>query len=327
MHKYLNLLKKISNSDAIKPCIIFALVLCLAFGCCACSGLSAMHERESDASKQLPDLNPYEGINYDRSVDLYYSFFDTGSLLPKTVNVKMSSNEKPEAAILRALLSGQGSDKIHTTSIPQNCELVDVYSSENISFVTLNSELINAENYTSSRIKVAVYQIVNTLASYTSKSVQIMIDKDNDGTGDRVSYTELGFESAYDTSCDYAAPFKFEKKVIADARTSLLFGLQCLADGDLEKAVYVFADDIFAKGIGIEDMDWFNRHFKVKSFAIPYDRQSPTPKNEVYCIIQFENIDLKKEVNFEGSFFLLQPQNGLYRIPFKEFQKIAGGSK
>ena len=143
------------------------IVICMVLFA-SCSGISAFSSFKAGESPadSLPQPAPYDGISYHSAVTLYYCYLDSDMLVPVETNIKMSSNERPEITILRALLSRVALEDIYSSKIPKEAKLVNMVTSGETLFVTMSREFIDSDFYSdSSDIQTAVCQIVNTLSS------------------------------------------------------------------------------------------------------------------------------------------------------------------
>ena len=228
------------NNKLIKI-IAFILIICVLLTLSSCRS-GGIFERRSE-SKNLPQPNPHDGISYRSSVPLYYRFMDSEYLLPVMREIMVQSNEMPEAAVLRALISGEGTNDIYTTVIPPSTELVNMVLNGEILFVTLNSAFTDSKNYKEEYEKsIAVCEILNTLTKSSPYSVQILIDSNNTGIGEVVSYQDLGFDDDYGRNTDYFPAALFTSSVVATPQDEFLYAINALKNGEYKKAACLFAD-------------------------------------------------------------------------------------
>lgn len=322
MKKYSTLLRQTSGNARVKNvcgAVLIAVLVFAVFGFSACVPFSQIRETESKADL-LPQPNPYDGITYVSTVTFYHRFADTDYLVPIEEDITISSNELPEAAILRALLSDRKTDSIYTTCIPEDVELIDILESDGVLFVTLSSSFVSSENYESDKHKrIAVCEIVNTLAAYEDYSIQILID--NDGSADRVSYSELGFDSELDKRFDYAAPFGFMKNMVAAPHSILEFALRCLYTRDYETAVQVFVKEPDKAEVSRSDLENFCEKYRVMSYSV--SRILKGKPNEVLCTVTFETIGTGKEFTFRDKVELI-PYGQTYKVQYESITAMTG---
>ena len=320
MNRYLNLSKKMLYK--LNKFVVLLYISVLLGLLCSCTGLSIFSE-ENNSSSLLPQPIPNDGIKYTATVTLYYRFMDTEYLAPLDIDIDMLSNERPEVALLRALFSGKGEGVLFNNAIPDNVELVSIVESGNTLFITLSKELINSTNYDNCSISVAVSQIVNTITKYSNKTVQIMIDREGNGSGDRVSYTDLGFDKSFDKLYDYAAPFSFLKKTVITPSLTLNYVLSELNLSNSGELAPVFAANSRKYSITSSDIYRFTNKYHIKSFKI-INEIVHDEFAEIQCSIKYESKETKEIHEFEG--IIEMPCYGrIYKIPYEQIVDSAGG--
>ncbi|MBQ9949973.1 MAG: GerMN domain-containing protein [Clostridia bacterium] len=320
MKKFSVLLKKILYNSKHVSALVFA--LCFVFLAASCSVFSGIEANPDGADNTLP-LDPRDGIGYISSANLYYRFSDTDFLIPYSADIEFTSNERPEYAILRELLSRTHSDSVYTTAIPREVEVVDMAESGNVLFVTLNAAFLNDELYSGrDERRIAVCQIVNTLTEYRNTPVQILIDRSENSMGERVSYTDLGFESQYDLSTDYAAPFTFTKSIVTTPEVILKHSVECLKAGYYDKAAHFFVSNTKKRNITADDLMKFNSLCTVQSLEV-ISVDTGFNSADVLCKIITVNADSEEYV-FEGK-ITMSAFDSLYKVVYESFMDCAGG--
>ncbi len=183
-------------------------------------------DKEAPA-KNTPEINPKaESANKDTSkVTLYYSYKGQLLLAGETRSIDVPVSEKPENAVIRALIGGPSADRSQLVGLFwDGVELVNVKDNEDILFVTLSEEFTTTEPETpvlgegtaADRKKLAIYSIVNTIVEMGKySSVQFYIDYDS-GT-QRITESGAGFED----SPDPLAPQSWEDKYILTPENTL----------------------------------------------------------------------------------------------------------
>ena len=301
------------------------IVICMVLFA-SCSGISAFSSFKAGESPadSLPQPAPYDGISYHSAVTLYYCYLDSDMLVPVETNIKMSSNERPEITILRALLSRVALEDIYSSKIPKEAKLVNMVTSGETLFVTMSREFIDSDFYSdSSDIQTAVCQIVNTLSCYGDFDVQIMIDKSGDGSGDRVSYTELGFDSSYDEKYDYAASFSFMDDMVATPSSILEFVLYRLSSSDYDILCPVFSTAPRRNGALKSELD--NLHSKYEITAVTVQNEIVYQDNaKVICKIEYIYRETGREFSFFGGISLSRYQS-CYKVDYEDIFELYGG--
>lgn len=183
------------------------IAVCMAAGICmsialltGCSNFAA-----SNNDSQTVDINPLgEAAAKDsEEVSLYFGYQDTGMLIGETREIEIPVNEKREEAILKELIKGPSvTSSEFTQLINPETQVVNVSDTGDFLFVTLSREFLmpvdNTGSTGESETKVnplAVYSIVNTLVEQGQFSrIQILVDTDGTGNGQRVSLSQVGLE-------------------------------------------------------------------------------------------------------------------------------------
>lgn len=157
------------------------------------------------------DINPVVNAKVDPSVvTLYFRYaqnpFGEALLCGEEQQIEVTANETLETAIVRALIMGpQGTEE--TPTINPETKVVSVTKNKDCYFVLLSKEFLEpfgvsqdlknnpeALEQAMSNQKLAVYSIVNSLTELgTCSRIQILIDTDGTGNGQRVPRKDLGF--------------------------------------------------------------------------------------------------------------------------------------
>lgn len=300
------------------------LIICTVF-LASCSGISAFSSfnAEESPADSLPQPAPYDGISYNATATLFYCYSDSNMLVPVETSLRMYSNERPEITILRALLSRAALEDIYTSRIPAEARMVNIVTSGETLFVTMSRELIDADYYTkSSHIQSAVCQIVNTLSRCSNRNVQIMIDKAGDGSGDRVNYTELGFDSSYDEVCDYAAAFSFMNDVIATPSSILEFTLYRLSSNSYDILCPVFSTTPRRSGALKSELDRLHSRYVITAVNV-VDEIIFSDSAAVVCNIDYIHRETGRELSFFGEINMPRYQN-CYKVDYEDILELEG---
>jgi len=196
----------------------------------AVSGCAAV-QNEAPA-KNTPDINPKaESANKDTSkVTLYYSYKGQQLLACETRSIDVPVSEKPEKAVIRALIDGPSADRSQLVGLFwDDVQLVNVKDNEEILFVTLSEEFVATEPETpvlgegtaADRKKLAIYSIVNTIIEMgTYSSVQFYIET---GSGtQRITKSGAGFEDSQELlPSEPLPPLSWEDKYILTPENTL----------------------------------------------------------------------------------------------------------
>ena len=309
MRKYSRLLRKTSN-NIFALTIIPALLLSLLLLLCGCSYGSGIREVASEADS-LPQPDPRDSFSYTQSVKLYYRFSDSAYLIPVTESIEILSNETPESAVIRALLSGMGAENIYSNAIPSSVEAKSVVVSGNVIYLTLSEEFIKPDKYgSSSEIRIAVYEIINTLTEFRDMPVQLLVDRTGNGSGERVSYTELGFSN----SDSPTGAFLFTSHVIAPPDVIFSHCMKYLAAGNFRAASYLFSDS--AKGRKIIETELGDVMGRIKLISFSEPELITDGDTQYVC----SDLVLGSTDNEKEEFLMRVISNdGLYQISFSDF--------
>jgi hypothetical protein len=144
---------------------------------------------------------------------LYFPYDDPSGMLfllsGDTRKISIAPNERLEAAVLREMISGPSDTQSSLKAVLNpNTSVVSIQVNGEYLFVTLSREFLQPngiedgweqnETLTKQRNdlqKLATYSVVNTLLllGQDYSRVQIMVDKTGSGSGERLTYAELGF--------------------------------------------------------------------------------------------------------------------------------------
>ena len=304
-------------------CLLTVLIYCSSLF--SCEGGAAIHENRS-AANSLPQLNPHDGISYITNVPLYFRFMDSDFLISKQMDIHVSSGKRVEEAIITALISAKGTDSVHTTVIPESTELVSMTENEGILYVTLSSSFADDNSYNAPNDKqLAVYQILCTLTAQSYNPVQLLIDKSGSGSGERVTYGELGIASGKLKAGEYTSPFVFDSNKLIKPDSFTEYTLSLLKDREFGKAAPLFTDSSTDRTITSYDLETLFSVRTIKEFEV-VKKDSSDDLYPVECIISIGSFTGK---NAEELHFNIQPvlQNSQYMIPFDEFSKDIGADK
>ena len=206
-----------------------AVALLLAGCCLLLAGCTSRIIQEDRLQDNLPVLDPEDGVARDISVVLYYRLTGEAYLVPVTRNISVRANERTETAMIRTLLEGVPQQSLSgnvSATFPEGTKLVDVSRDSGILYVTLSREFLDTSNVEAVRQatssygntpegqqraqqaiqlateemylmrRMGVYSLVNTLCEYSREQirVQILVDVDGSGEGERLPLEEMGLD-------------------------------------------------------------------------------------------------------------------------------------
>lgn len=132
-------------------------------------------------------------------VQLYYGNADLRYLVAESRSIDVSANDPLEVSVLRALIDGpQVANGEYNYLINRDTQVVGVNSSGGVLTVILSAKFLEwpATVSEATQRELAVYSIVNTLVESTGYAqVQLLVDRDANGVGQRIRMEELGFAS------------------------------------------------------------------------------------------------------------------------------------
>lgn len=175
-------------------------VLALLLVCCSvsCNG-------PAEETKPI-ELNPITGAASKEQLEitLYFGNSSYRNLVGETRTLDVPVNERLETVVVQELISGpknQSSEALPL--INPNTQVVNVDVNGDVLFVVLSNDFLDwsfiqtgqTAEETQKRAKyLAAYSIVNTLVEVSEVSrVQLLVDTDNSGTGQRIRRDEVGF--------------------------------------------------------------------------------------------------------------------------------------
>jgi|GEM_PF-106920 len=243
-----NLIKLICAIASVAVVLIAALILIGTF-----SGSGITEAPSSTFNPVNPDADgtiPPEQIK----VKLYFRYLDTDMLAAETRTIQSYANQRVEVAVLRALLAGPSRESGLTRVIDSQTRVVSVTDEGDTLIVTLSEEFLRKssnlpdgwgedaalreEEYLKKRL--AVHSVVNTLCGMGSYShVQILIDFNNTGIGERVSRSSFGFVEDAENRSKPLQPLSFDESVVLTAKNTVGTVLKALAAHDWQ-TVYQF---------------------------------------------------------------------------------------
>jgi len=188
--------------------IFFAAILLISS--ILCSGclpfFRGMHADKDAEQIQVPPSQ--SSTTQSQQVTLYYRYADTDYLIAESREISLSSDKRIEERILSALIQdGPSSSNLYWPSNAQT-SVVSISDQRGYLYVTLSNSFLQPSssipsdwendpqwsNLVHTDRRLAVYCIVNSLTELGQYSrVQILIDKEGNGSGVRPTRAELGF--------------------------------------------------------------------------------------------------------------------------------------
>lgn len=178
---------------------IVAIIILLVF----VSVLSGCTFKNNDVKNTFDDIeiNPNADAAKTESVSatMYYADASLNFLVGESRTIDAPVNDRLEVFILQELINGPDSSNENFNSlINPRTEIVSITNSEDVLSIVLSNDFLSwpfeTENGNADTLKMlAVYSIVNTLIEASGyPRVQILVDRDSSGAGQRLQIQELG---------------------------------------------------------------------------------------------------------------------------------------
>ena len=197
--------------------IIFTVIFIIIFTSC--------RNIEPQETPNIPEVNPLaETVERDKTiVNLYFSYRDEQLLVSEAREITVPINERIDVKILENLIKGVSTSKADFFSnINPRTKIVNISDNAGYLFVTLSKEFLSPssdiigdkENTTK---YLAAYSIVNTLIEQGGYyRVQILIDRDDSGSGTPITKAEIGLEGDEPTE-----PLARNGEIILNSRSTM----------------------------------------------------------------------------------------------------------
>ncbi|MGI6151974.1 MAG: GerMN domain-containing protein, partial [Christensenellales bacterium] len=243
-----NLIKLICAIASVAVVLIAVLILIGTF-----SGSGITEVPSNTFNPVDPNANETIAPNETR-VKLYFRYLDTDMLAAETRTIQSYANQRVELAVLRALLSGPSQGRGLTRVIDSQTRVVSVNDEGDTLIVTFSEEFLrNSSNLPDGwgedaalreeeylRKRLAVHSVVNTLAGMGDYShVQILIDFNNSGIGQKVNRSSFGFVEDAQNKNRPLQPLAFNESVSLTARNTVDAVMRALIAHDWQ-TVYLF---------------------------------------------------------------------------------------
>lgn len=230
-----------------------ALVLCMCLlmqVCCGCTaqyygGIRERNDGLTDAYTQ--DILPRSQDNaYGNQVSatLYYRYLSEDLLAGVEQEFQVTAEITLEEMVVQALIEGpQDTSYQYNAVINPDTELISVKEQSGYLSVTLSHEFVERMDEDiiadAARRRLAVQSIVNSVISIGNYSrVLILIDDDNNGIGERMTYAEAGWEEKGDRTME---PMELDMSVLLTPENVLTIVMTALVEKDYSRMEYYLA--------------------------------------------------------------------------------------
>lgn len=215
-------------------CLLLAAV-CLLHGC-------KISERDN---LQTIELNPQSDAARTEklTVQLYYGNADQTYLVAESREIDAAANDPLEKSVLKELFKGpKSAGGEYNYLINKQTQIVNVNGSGQVLTVTLSSEFLEWPMTVTEpeQKELALYSIVNTLVESTGYSqIQILVDRDNTGIGERLRTQELGLFGGIEEHSGIIGVLERNAEAVLTPGNTM----KCILDAMLKKdyaAIYPF---------------------------------------------------------------------------------------
>ena len=340
---------------------LMATLLLLSAALSGCAFISSGVIKENAGEERLPAIDPQAGVARDIKVKLYYRLTDEAYLVGVTGAVTVLSNERPEKAIIRALIDGTPPLSNNISPVfPEGTDVVDVTLDGAILYVTLSeaffdASLVNEAVSDGTRLlesnligkteydqrvaaareemylkrKLAIYSMANTITEYES-GVRIQFLFQIGENTVRVSRAELGLESYADAESDLLEPIGAEGSLMVNPQIIVECALNRISRGEYQKAYDLFAE---TESGGVQKPDYANFEmglsqavsvaaYTVKGYTLSEDKS--------YAYV---TVDLLYRIGEDGRerrqrnlTLMLKSEGSIYKLGYQSLISVFGGN-
>lgn len=339
-----------------------AVALLLAGCCLLLAGCTSRIIQEDRLQDNLPVLDPEDGVARDISVVLYYRLTGEAYLVPVTRNISARANERTETAMIRTLLEGVPQQSLSgnvSATFPEGTKLVDVSRDSGILYVTLSREFLDTSNVEAVRQatssygntpegqqraqqaiqlateemylmrRMGVYSLVNTLCEYSREQirVQILVDVDGSGEGERLPLEEMGLDP-WEKGSDLIEPLEYEADAVVTPERIVSCMLSRMVSGEYEMAYVLFME---APVAGVTKPTYANFESEilglgnVTGFEILSSQEQKDGSYSVWVNLDFRTA-AGEQCRIQDAQITLRKEGDLYKIGYGSFKSILEGA-
>ena len=204
------------------------------------SCISSEKTEENDIAIQINPLSAASNSAV-KQVTVYYKYSYTDMLIGYSRALAIPVNERIEFTVLNDLIKGRILNRSeYVQLINNNTEIISITDSGDTLNITLSKEFLDFENDEGDlnvNKRLAIYSIVNTMIEVSGYSrVQILIDKDDSGKGERMTLSEAGFESE-----GFLEPLGYNADIILTPENTVKTIFDAMTRKDFEELYYHIA--------------------------------------------------------------------------------------
>lgn len=281
-----------------------------------------IYEEDTQAN-DLPQMHPDDGIKQSLTQTLYYKLLNTSYLVPVEKEIEITVNEPIFEALLRYLSRESDTGSAYSSAFPTGVRIIEVSQSGNIIYVTINQEFMQNEHYLEGEYSKSqiINSIVNTITRYNNQvSVQILVDSNGDGVGERLSYSALNLNP----SLSLVEPLVFNSEMVADAGKILEQAFNSLSKKEYEKAILLFT----ASDTKIDENNLrilFELEYKLKDFEVKktiISEDSETAYVEMDASFEHTSNSGTRIILIQGINIPMYLSDGIYKVSFEDLVRI-----
>jgi len=312
------------------------LMIALIFSMTSCRIIPTIRDEEETTA----EINPLpEAANrIDQEVTLYFRYAEQDMLAGETRSIEVPVNENIEMTVLKELLNGPSQNNQELIAlIPEDTEIISISDSGEYLFVTLSSEFIskskiansveeNEETYQQAReeMNLSIYSMVNTLIELGGFSrVQILVDQNDSGRGERITLSELGVGEVESASLE---PLGWNSDVILTPENTMSLMLELMGQRDFENLYALIAYND-SKDINHPSKDEFidllsSLESSIEEYAVLDGKVSADGTSVIVPInftIKTRNGDI---VANENIIMRLRQERDLWKVEYSSFNKV-----
>lgn len=266
------------------------------------------------------------------SATLYFGFAKASMLISESRAISVPVNERIEITVVNELIEGPTAGKKEFNRlINRNAKLVNLYDENDIIFVTFSKEFIekdessvDEETFRQRSIKkqLCIYSIVNTLIELSGYSrVQILVDIDGTGLGQRISLTDVGFPGN-----GVLEPLGRQASVILNPYNTVWLFFDAITKKDYTEAyTYIAYEDLYLTSkpdeptfaARIIEQNYSCESFKINDVIVSSDGLSAVIMSD----FTFRRQGAQPRENFNIPIRIVR-ENDVWKIPYSVFSKV-----
>ncbi len=280
------------------------------------------------------EINPLSDASTSQmmQVNFYYKYSFTDMLSGKAKYISVPVNEGIEQAVLRELINGPGvNGRDFIQLINADTDIVNIYGNNSTLNVTFSKEFLEfiiPEGSTSQQTRkikqLAVYSVVNTLievSNYTK--IQILVDKNGSGKGERMSKTESGFDGE-----GFLEPLTYNTEVMLTPENTMLTIFNAMTRKDYEELYFYIAYKDTDSSVKIDESIFVTRMLEklpsVEGYTVLNCVVSADGNSAI--VITDYNLRISGEIcEFNSMPVKLIKENDSWKLQFSRFETLFSG--